>query len=215
MKVEIYTTVGNVEYIVPFFLKHYKRCFPGAIINVAAANSTDNSIKLCQEAGCNISYLHGFIPIKTEKILTNFKNNCWKNSEADWIIVCDIDELCQITEKDLAELQEYDVIRFQGYNMFDEDNVKDPEFMTWGAPSLPYSKACLFRKSIKEINYQDGSHICKPSPPARVQEFKYKLLHYKQCFFTYEKFCKHHSNTKKEHLKKIWDHFRINLTKVL
>lgn len=215
MKVEIFTTVGNMEYIVPLFIKHYQKAFPGAVINAAACNSTDNSVKLFEEAGCKVTYFHGYIPYKKEPILTFHKNNCWKKSEAEWIIVCDVDELCHITEKDLDDLDQVDIVRFQGYNMFDEDNVQDPELMVWGSPSGPYSKSCLFRKKIKEINYQHGAHLCKPPRTVRIQEYQYKLLHYKQANFTFDKYCASSPKTRPSDLKKIWDFSRTGLTKVL
>jgi hypothetical protein len=215
MKVEIFTTVGNMEYIVPLFLKHYKSAFPDAVINVAACNSTDNSVKLCEEAGCNISFFHGYRPYKTESILTFRKNNCWKKSDADWIIVCDIDELCHISQNDLKDLDGVDIIRFKGYNIFDEDEVQDPELMVWAAPSVPYSKSCMFRKSIKEINYKPGAHLCNPPRTAKILEDKYMLLHYKKGHFNFENYCATIPYGKKTAHEVMWKTLRKGLTKVL
>jgi hypothetical protein len=215
MKVEIFTTVGNMEYIVPLFLKHYRSAFPDAVINVAACNSTDNSVKLCEEAGCKISFFHGYVPYKKEPILTHLKNSCWKKSDADWIIVCDIDELCHISQKDLVDLDDVDIIRFNGYNMFDEEDVQDPELMVWGAPSSPYSKCCMFRKRIGEIRYQHGAHLCKPAKNFRVLENKYKLLHYKKGCFNFENYCALNPTVKRSAHELIWNYTRKGLTKVL
>ena len=215
MKVEIFTTAANSEYIVPLFLKHYRACFPEAVINVAVNNSTDSTLKLFEDAGCNILPLHGYIPYKREPILTCYKNTSWKKSQAEWILVCDIDELCHITEKDLDDLGHVDIVRFQGYNMFDDDNCQDPALMVWGAPSTAYSKSCLFRKSIKDINYKHGAHVCTPLKKYKVQEFKYKLLHYKWANFTFENYCEANPKTKPSELKKIWDFSRTGLIKVL
>ena len=215
MSVEIFTTVGNMEYIVPLFLKHYKSAFPDATINVYACNSTDNSVKLCEEAGCVIHSFSGYIPYKREQPLTFLKNNRWKESKADWIIVCDIDELCHISQEDLKDLDGVDIIRFCGYNMYDEEDVKDPELMTWGVPSVPYSKCCMFRRSIKNINYKPGAHECVPPVTAKILKDKYKLLHYKKSNFNFEYFSASVPTMKPADRKKVWDYNRKGLTKVL
>ena len=215
MNVEIFTTVGNMEYIVPLFLKHYKAAFPDAVINVYTCNSTDNSVKLCQEAGCNIYEFFGYVPYKKEQPLTFLKNNRWKESKADWVIVCDIDELCQITQEDLKDLTDVDIIQFSGYNMFDEDGVKDPELMVWGAPSSPYSKCCMFRPRIRNINYKPGAHECLPPRTARILKNKYKLLHYKKNHFNFEDYSKSSPKMKSTAIKQIWEFMRRGLTKVL
>lgn len=215
MSVEIFTTVGNMEYIVPLFLKHYKSAFPDAVINVYACNSTDNSVKLCEEAGCKIHYFYGYVPYKKEQPLTFLKNNRWKDSKADWVIVCDIDELCHISQEDLEDIKDFDIIRFCGYNMFDEDGVKDPELMTWGAPSPPYSKCCMFKPSIRNINYKPGAHECVPPRTARILTDKYKLLHYKRSYFNFENYLASQPQFKLSDAKKLWAFTRTGLTKVL
>ena len=54
--------------------------------------STDNSVNIMNEYGVNV------IPYDTqgkleESAFLNIKNNSWKGSDADWVIVCDTDEL--------------------------------------------------------------------------------------------------------------------------
>lgn len=198
MRVEIYTVIKNAEYILPLYLKHYKRAFPGCVINVFDNNSEDKSIVLCKEAGCVIKNF----PVYTEENLQYFKNNIWKNSTADWIIVCDVDELIQITQEELEKL-DVDIVQFEGYNMVDVGNVVDPELMDHGVKSKPYNKCCLFKRNIKEINYAIGAHDCSPGKGLRYSVGEYKLLHYNRSWFSEEEFEKKHGHINKSIYKQL------------
>ena len=104
MKVDIYTVLKNEEELLPFYLEHYKTRFPGCVIHIYDNNSTDQSVSICKAAGCIIYPFPDFIPYVNEELLQEHKNTCWKNSKADWIIVCDTDELIQIDHRDLVKL---------------------------------------------------------------------------------------------------------------
>lgn len=184
--VEIYTVVKNGEYYLPLYLKHYQSSFPGCIINIYNNNSTDNTVKLCREAGCII---HPF-PIFTEPLHTFVNNHYWKTSKADWIICVDIDELVQITSEELEKLGSTNIIEFVGYNMIDKENKGSMELYKFGYPSIPYNKAAMFKKSVKEINYDLGAHTCKPLNPI-YSKGKYKLLHYKKVWANFKNFSEH------------------------
>ena len=122
MKVEIFSIMKNEQSMLPFYLKHYQNKFSNCTINVYDNGSTDDSIQICKDASCNI----GIFPVYTEELLKDWKNNIWKNSDADWIIVCDIDELLDMSMSDLLSLEEsVNVIKTQGYNMIDvtEDDL--------------------------------------------------------------------------------------------
>ena len=136
------------------------------------------------------------IPI-TEELLKDWKNNIWKNSDADWIIVCDIDELLETSMNDLLSLQEsVNVIKTQGYNMIDVTLDDLPiEQLTYGAPSEGYSKSVMFKnKSITEINYLGGAHTAYPSPDPVYSDNIYKLLHYKKQNFSLKNLKQAHEN---------------------
>ena len=171
MVVEIFTVLKNAEYILPLYLKHYITNFPGCIINIYDNNSTDNSRSMCTAVGCNV---YNF-PAYTEQKLKDFKNNIWKTSKADWIIICDVDELLQITQEEMPHLSDVNAIKFVGYNMTG-GNV--PEELTHGFPSPPYNKVCMFRNIFEEINYKIGAHICTPTPTPTYSDRKFFLFHY-------------------------------------
>lgn len=188
MKIEIYTIVKNGEYIIPLYLKHYMTAFSGCVINIFDNNSTDRTVAICASAGCVINNF----PEYDVFIEQEFKNTIWKNSSADWIIVCDQDELLMITQNDLELMPAVNVIQFKGHNMVDQQNLRDPELFTHAFPSETYDKCCMFRKNIQEINYSIGSHHCKPVPIPRLSKLEYNLFHYNKHWFTLKDFCKKH-----------------------
>jgi len=187
MKVEIFTAIKDEEHILPFFINHYRNAFPECIINIYDNNSTDKSVEICKANNCNVFDFPDFIPYLKEDILTDLKNNVWKKSDADWIIVCDIDELLEITNHDVLHLQDnVNIITTQGYNMIDiTDNNLSIDNLKHGVPTITYSKSIMFKnKSIKEINYSLGSHTADPQPTPVYSNSVYKLLHYNSKNFT-------------------------------
>jgi len=178
MIVEIFTIVKNGAYILPLYLNHYRKLFPNCIINIFDNNSTDNSVQLCRAAGCKI---HRF-PVYDVYREQAHKNNVWKKSKADWVIVCDQDELIHV---DLNKIpSNVNVIQFKGYNMMDVTGVEDVRLFTWGSPCQMYDKCVMFKPSLGEINYSIGSHFTSPAPAAVYYKYKFRLLHYSKIWFT-------------------------------
>jgi hypothetical protein len=204
MTVEIFTVIKNAEYILPFYLEHYTRNFPGCKINIFDNGSTDSSIQLCKEVGCNIIPFLEFVPLVKEHYLTDLKNNIWKGSKADWVIICDVDEILQINGEDLLDLTEVDIVQFRGFNMVDINDQKYPELFTHGLSAGMYCKACLFRPSIEEINYTPGAHGFEPDPKYKVSKFQYRLFHYNKSWFNLENFYVCHSFHPKEVVKDLY-----------
>ena len=98
-----------------------------------------------------------------EQTLMNIRNNCWKDSEAQWCLVVDADELVDVNVLCLENWLE-DIIQCEGYEMFgtEEDTIQT---LTQGCKSAGYCKPVLFKKdSFKEINFAPGSHTCSPEP---------------------------------------------------
>jgi glycosyltransferase involved in cell wall biosynthesis len=204
MNVEIFTVIKDAEYILPFYLEHYTRNFPDCKINIFDNGSTDSSIDLCKEAGCNIIPFFDFVPLVKEHYLTDLKNNVWKTSKADWVIICDVDELIQINSDDLVNLVEVDIVQFRGFNMVDINDKKDPKLFTHGLSAGMYCKACLFRPSIEEINYTSGAHGFEPDSKYKISKFQYRLFHYNRSWFNLENFYVCHSYHPKEVVKDLY-----------
>lgn len=212
MNVEIFTIVKNGEYILPLYLKHYKEAFPGCVINIYDNVSTDRTKQICKQAGCNVVNYPEFSVTAEQK----FKNTVWKKSLAKWIIICDQDELLQITSADLEVLPEnVNVIKFKGYNMVDVDDQKDPELFTYGFHSETYDKCCMFRSTLQEINFSPGSHFADPIPNTLISKYQFNLLHYNKSWFTFEDFCEKHTRAFRKDLETVYNLGLKNVIKIV
>jgi len=182
MKVEIFIIINNHEKVLPLFLNNCKENFSDYMINIYDNQSTDSGPKLCKEAGCNVTDIVLNQPItKYWYEEQELKNTIWKESSADWIMVCDPDELVQIKESDLKDINA-DVIKFKGYQMLRYNNKSSFNELTCGYRDGQYDKTLMFRPTIDDINFTPGSHNAEPAAKWKIKESdrEYKLLHYKE-----------------------------------
>ncbi len=138
-----------------------------------------------------------------DQILTETKNNCWKQSkDADWVIVCDVDEILYhedgLNNYLMYLLNETDkkIIRATGFDMVSTElpthtgNFYDNKDFQYGVRNKKYyDKTCVFSPScIDEINYRPGAHRCRPviqkknsfsKKEISLHSSELKLLHYK------------------------------------
>jgi hypothetical protein len=129
-----------------------------------------------------IEFLSGFDWITVEHYETGgqlddlaylrIKNNEWKGSDADWVVVCDVDE-CVYSEDLFTELQK---VTDEGCtlikpNWVEAVSTKVPEYtegkllheIVDGGILNEGSKTLMFRpKDISEIRYEAGCHECRP-----------------------------------------------------
>lgn len=174
--VEIYTVVKDDGKYLPFFINHYKKAFPGCTFTIFNNGCTASMLDYMKDEDCTITNWGPY----SEKKLQTTKNNCWQHSKADWVIVCDVDEIADISLKDIEALDpSVQVIKFQGYQMLSRKKKLIPlEDLTHGNKSDGYSKYIMFKPSRKVVIYEMGAHV------ARVSGIKsdktYKLLHYNQ-----------------------------------
>lgn len=188
MKVEIFVPAYNGMHILPLFLDHYQERFPGCTINIYNDNSTDSTGDYCRSRGCNVI---DYVSEEPKSLsVTHLRNNCWKDSEAEWIIVVDQDELINISLADLPSIENYDVIKFKGYNMIAIDGQTDPREFTHGKLHPWYCKSLMFRKSVEEINFSLGAHTVSPSEEVRWARYYYTMFHYPKRFYSKEEFIK-------------------------
>ena len=184
MIIDVFTTCYNEEIILPYFLKHYKKFARN--ITIYDNMSTDNSVNIMNEYGVNV------ISFDTggrfeESVLMNIRNTCWKGSDADWVIVCDTDEL--IYHENIIEVlsnTHANHIITEGYEMMSETLPTTEgqiyEELKMGYFKPDYSKPCLFKPSeVTNINFAPGSHTAKPIGPSliSINDSGIKLLHYK------------------------------------
>jgi len=162
MKIEVYAVCHNEEVLLPYFIRHYSQF---AEITIFDNQSTDKSLDIIES---NNIKLHSFDTqdLFREDILIDIRNNCWKDSGADWVIVTDVDEfvyhkniigLLQQTSATVVFPRMFNMFSFvmpttQG-QIYEEINM-GVEFM---------GKMCLFSpKHITSMNFEAGNHIAHP-----------------------------------------------------
>ena len=184
MTIDVFSLCYNEEIILPYFLKHYKKFVRN--ITIYDNMSTDNSVNIMNEYGVNV------IPYDTqgkleESAFLSIKNNSWKGSDADWVIVCDTDEL--IYHENIIEVltnTHANHIVTDGYEMMSESLPTTEgqiyEELKFGYFKPDYSKPCLFKPSeVKDINFGPGCHNADPKGQniISIKNSGIKLLHYK------------------------------------
>jgi glycosyltransferase involved in cell wall biosynthesis len=206
MNIELYTITYNEEKILPFFLDHYSNFCD--IINVYDNMSTDKTLEILNNFDrCKIN----IIPYDTnskldDSVYLDIKNNCWKNSSADYTIIVDADEFLYHPNiiDFLKNTDEY-LYRPLGYDMWSEKFPQKDILneINMGIRSINYDKICIFNPNeIKQINYSLGCHQANPilNYGGGVDITIYddlKLLHYKNISFDYR------YNKHQEYLKRL------------
>jgi len=197
MNIDCYTITYNEEKMINFFLNHYSPFCRN--ITIFDNQSTDNTVNIVKSHKniSNISlYQYDSGDKLNDAIYINIKNNCWKKSNADYVIIVDCDEFLYNQngiEKFLSDTNKK-IYKPHGYDMISEkfplgDNVFDSVKM--GIPSENYSKCVMFSpKLMSEINYELGCHRCHPidseseiAIPSIYNDLK--LLHFKNLSFNY------------------------------
>ena len=167
--IEVFAICYNEELLLPYFIDHYKKL--GANIRIYNNKSTDQSKSIIAYSGCNYIAYDSNNQIRDDLYL-QIKNNCWKDSKAEWVIVCDIDELIEIN----FDISRYNIINTKGFDMIGLPPSR------LGVHNQMYSKHIMFRPNcFKEINYKPGCHSLNPIPNVAISgsiEIA-NLLHYK------------------------------------
>jgi len=162
MKIEVYAVCYNEERLLPYFLRHYSQF---ADVCVYDNYSTDKSAQIIQSAGAKVIEFDSDGEFR-EDILVDIRNNCWKDSKADWVIIVDIDEF--VYHKNLPQALENisgTVIMPRMFNMYSDvfplTEGQIYEEVVMGTDTT--SKMNLFRPlEIKAMNYDAGCHNAKP-----------------------------------------------------
>jgi glycosyltransferase involved in cell wall biosynthesis len=174
MKVETFIITWNREDTIHLSIKHYLQL--GRVI-LYDNFSDDRTRDIAQELGAEVR-LFGRAGELNDQDYLEVKNNCWKGSQADWVIVVDDDE---ILYGDLSKAQGCTIVKPQGFNIHSDlmpvDNWLE---IKSGEKNENYSKLCCFNpKEIKEIRYNYGCHAARPIGNVKIFEGLY-LLHYRE-----------------------------------
>jgi glycosyltransferase involved in cell wall biosynthesis len=112
--VDLYAICYNEELMLPHFINHYRN-MGVKNITIFDNQSTDNSQAIIKQHGCNLEVYDSNNQIRDDLYL-QIKNECWKNSKSEWVIVCDIDEFIEID----FDIKDYTIINTKGYDMIGE-----------------------------------------------------------------------------------------------
>jgi hypothetical protein len=192
----IYTITYNENFMLPFFIKHYRTRFPNCTIVVCDNYSNDNTVSIAKSNDCIVCYYDSNDTIRDDFYI-NIKNNIWKDPQGiwtgnhvcqtKWCAVVDCDEFVDITSEVLNHA-DFNIVQTTGYDMWGEDG--NLEAIDSGVLSIGYSKVCFFKPSeILEINYEIGAHRAAPKPqnnhevkfnttPINLHHYKYISLDY-------------------------------------
>lgn len=176
MKIEAHIICWNEAETIALTAKHYKSFCERVIFYDNF--SDDNTRDIVRDHGCE-AQVFGIAGELNDHEYLKVKNHCWKGSDADWVIVCDADEILSEytpTSKDNAT-----ILKTQGYNMFSDVVPQNSWYeISTGIKDDNYSKLICFNpKAIKEIGYVYGCHEAKPQGEVRFSQHTAKLLHYK------------------------------------
>tara|TARA_R110000787_G_scaffold113385_1_gene222595 strand:- start:1460 stop:2173 length:714 start_codon:yes stop_codon:yes gene_type:complete len=176
--IEAYIICWNEIDTIQLTIDHYKKFCER--ITFYDNHSNDGTAELIRLNDCNIEFFGTKGKLEDREYI-KIKNNCWKDSKADWVIVCDCDEI--IWHKNLKEILSYEkatVFKTIGFDIFSEEMPKDDflEIQT-GVPSLNYSKIAVFSPTIKSINYVYGCHVADPVGGVRFSSERLNLFHYR------------------------------------
>ena len=174
MKIEVFVIAWNEERMIDQFLDWYSFA---DTITILDNYSTDKTTEIALKRGCNI--VHYGSDKQDNVLMKQVKEDCWKNSKADWVIVCDMDEfLYHKNFKKLLETTNATIIRSVGYQMISEKADLNKNIFE-GARDEKYDKCLCFRPDkIKNMNWCMGCHSCSPQGETVYLEREVKLLHY-------------------------------------
>lgn len=175
MKIEAYIIGWCVEDTIAFTIKHYKQFCDK--VTLFDNHSTDKTREIAFSLGADVR-LFGTPGELNDRDYLEIKNNCWKGSQADWVIIVDDDE---ILYGDIPASEPASIFRTQGFEVFSHEMPKESFLeLQEGELNDNYSKLCIFNpKRVKEINYVYGCHEARPEGDVIYSTSKLFLLHYR------------------------------------
>lgn len=215
----IYTISYNEELVLPHFINWYRSRFANCTIVVYDNESTDNTEQIAMDNNCEV------VNYSTDNKLSDsaylkIKNNAWKQSDTDWVMVVDCDEFVDVTENDLIELEsnKKTIVSAVGFNMCNVEGLTELADIKHGVRAEQYDKSILFNKKyIKEINYEAGCHSCTPKGVVNYAKGLVNLYHMilinEQ--FLVDKYLRNASRMSEENKRNKWGHHYLQSEEIV
>lgn len=180
MIIDAHIIAWNEADIIRLTVQYYKSFCRHVIIY--DNHSDDNTREIAAEAGAEVQ-LFGIPGQLDDREYLKVKNHCWKGSDADYVIVCDTDEILYSIGHNWFENEQLcpppTIFNTQGFSIWD-NNVPHGTLLelTKGVLDDAYSKKILFSPKLEEIGYVYGCHECNPKGRIVHGNTKFAVLHY-------------------------------------
>jgi glycosyltransferase involved in cell wall biosynthesis len=187
VKIDVFTLAYNEEVLLPYFLRHYGE-FADRIVLYNNC-STDGTVAIAlNHPKVEIRSFDTDNEIRDDKMQW-LKNNCWKGSKADWVMIVDVDEI--FWHPDIVGYLEMcltggvTIIKPHGFDMVSGGVPRDPvqiyDQIRWGVRNPKFDKCCVFRPDkLLGICYEPGAHTARPKGTVVYPKPNgTKLLHYR------------------------------------
>ena len=156
MRIETFTITHNEQRILPQYIKWYQKFVDK--ITIYDDHSTDNTVEIALNNECSvISFGNDDFD---DRLNNDVRNNSWKNSKADWIIVGDLDEFLYYPEniREILEKTNATIIKTKGYEIMSELDIPFVSAkIGYREPHLD-KVMCVRPDKIKAINFTYGGH---------------------------------------------------------
>lgn len=179
--ITVHSLCFNETVILGFMIDHYRQRFPSCTIVIHDNESTDDSRDVALARGCVVEIFQTGGQMD-EGAQQQLKNDCWKSDRTDWVLVCDADELLDISELELRREDAAGVtlVRSIGFNMVSLQDDSNLATITHGREDANYSKDYLFKRTaIREIRYTPGAHGAAPVGLVKPSSVRYPAYHYR------------------------------------
>ena len=169
MDINIFLLCYNESVLLPNTINHYKKYLPSCKITICDNESTDNSVEIAAQLGCNVMSWDSD-NILNEHMQVTIKNNIWKDILSGWIIIADMDEWLCITEDELFEEEKKGttIITTRGIDIIGESKNLDlsdvdlHNINKYTDNQLESKRICFLRDFITDMQYDFGAHNCNP-----------------------------------------------------
>lgn len=203
LKIELYTVGWNEEFQLPFAIEYWKRFISDETdfkVIYYDNMSTDKSLEILSQ--------YDWIEVRqfdsknemNEDFQTIIRNNCWKGSDADWVMMVDVDEVFYCNDI-ISELKKFKkqgaaVIACKWYALCGESvpEHKDGvllhqqigrgymQYINHREGQKYFGKLQLFNpKKVTTMNYSPGMHISFPDAPITVS-YNITQIHFNKGF---------------------------------